>query len=502
MKTNNNDLYDLILALSPSEKRYFHRFAQRHIIGEGNIYLKLFKILSAQDIYDEASARTALQQEKARFAVSKKQLYNLVLESLQQYHRDKESKEIVKRWVQSAHILIDKSLIKQAEKLWKKAWKKAQSEQLLAVMPEILLLERTLIEKKISDKKSEHLLVEWRHKWKAMQAMLNQMGNAAYFSLSIAQQHYQKVRLGNKAADKLALKMLESEAFKEASNSTIASVQLDCQRALSTYHFMQGDALEAYASNVKLLALFDKHSFLSDQYPSRYLMALNNFLIDNFQLHNWETLEDGLKKLKKLPDTPSFKKLRGIKKRIYEQSTLLEVNMLSMQKEFARLSILSDKIIKSLPQYGGQLSYPNQQSLFYLLALGNCFAGKADKALDHINQMLESYQKNTLEELHHYARLLQLLIHYELDNYELLPYLIASVKRILPKQTLQSTHLLIARLNQLLGAANRKERQSIYHAWAEEINQKELSKHESRFYEYLDLQYWLKKRTASKGSNL
>ena len=491
MKFPSTDLFDLIHALSPAEKKHFHRFAQRHVIGEGNLYLQLFKILSAQRTYNEAQARLEIQQDKARFAVSKKQLYNLILEALQFYHRAKESQEQVKRWIQSANILIDKGLISQAEKLWTKAWKKAEGEQLHAIKPELLLLERIVLEKKISHKKSGQMLAEWQQKWQAMLKGFEQMGDAAHHSLLIAQKHHQKIRLGNTSD----FNLLTSPAFQLALKSDIASVQMDCQRAISTYHFMQGDAQKAHASNTTLLALFDQYPFLSDQYPSRYLMALNNFLIDNFQLQNWQDLEAGLETLKKLPDVPAFKKLKGIKKRIYEQSTLLEVNMLSVQKAFTRLSALSTSIIESLPKYGGALSYPNHQSLLYILAMGNCFAGQADNALELINEMLDKHRKNTLEELHHYARLLQLIIHYELNNLELLPYLIASVRRSLPEQTSESTTILLIRLSQLAGTINTRERKNICQSWAAEIQQQGLQKREHRFYEYLDMVYWLKQKT-------
>jgi hypothetical protein len=492
MKSPSTDLFDLIHALSPAEKKHFHRFAQRHVIGEGNLYLQLFKILSAQRTYDETQARLAIQQDKGRFAVSKKQLYDLILEALPFYHRAKESREQLKRWIQSAHILIDKGLISQAEKLWKKSWAKAQAEQLQPIMPELLLLERILLEKKIGHKKSEQFIASWQQKWQAMLKDMEQMGNAAYHGLLIAREHHQKIRPGQQQATDI----LTSDTFRQALQSELASVQLDCQRAISTYHFMQGQAQQAYASNATLLSLFDQHPFLSDQYPSRYLMALNNFLIDNFQLQNWQDLEAGLEKLKKLPDTPAFKKLRGIKKKIFEQSTLLEVNMLSVQKAFTRLSSRTTSILESLPKYGGALSYPNHQSLLYILAMGNCFAGQADTALGLVNEMLDKHRKNTLEELHHHARLLQLLIHYELNNLELLPYLIASVRRALPEQTSESTTILLAKLSQLASAANKQEKKNIYQSWAAATQQKELQKREHRFYEYLDMVYWLKLKTG------
>jgi len=494
MKNSSDDLYQLICALSASEKRYFNQYAKRHTIGKVNNYYELYQIISRQEVYDEIAARQAISLKKGHFAVVKRQLYEQLLDSLQQYHREMNSQEKCKRILQSSYLLLEKGLILQAEKRWKKASKLIKEEGLYALYTEMLLQERALIEKKINRPSSSKAIDAWEKKWKDMQAKLKQIGIAAQRSLAVAHQHYRKVRLQEEEADVAYL--VQDKILTDILEEGPASARLDVLRALSTYHFMQGASQKAFHYNEALLKLFEANAYLQPLYPQRYMMALNNFLIDNFQLQNWQAVEEGLATLRKLPSQKAFKRLKGLEHRIFEQSSLLEINMLVTRKAYQEASHFSLRQIKALQKLQGNLSYPNRLSLLYLMALSHLLASRPEDAIDCINAFLELHQKNTLEELHRFGRLLQLLIHFELENYELLPYLIQSVRRSNQDFHPQSTSLMLSSLQQLLNAAGKKSRMAIFQNWKTTIADAGLEKKEGRFYEYLDIAYWLNQKIA------
>ena len=60
MKKPSDALFRLAKAMTPSEKRYFHQYARRHVIGGQNNYLALFQLLSKQEAYDEEALKEAL----------------------------------------------------------------------------------------------------------------------------------------------------------------------------------------------------------------------------------------------------------------------------------------------------------------------------------------------------------------------------------------------------------------------------------------------------------
>ncbi|MBL7791558.1 MAG: hypothetical protein JNK77_04505, partial [Saprospiraceae bacterium] len=84
MKPPSQEVYQLIKAMTPAEKRFFRRQAERHTLGEVNQYLVLFDAIEAQDNYDEDALRQALGANgiAGYLAVGKRYLMEQLLDSL------------------------------------------------------------------------------------------------------------------------------------------------------------------------------------------------------------------------------------------------------------------------------------------------------------------------------------------------------------------------------------------------------------------------------------
>ncbi|MCB0571528.1 MAG: hypothetical protein KDC66_17280 [Phaeodactylibacter sp.] len=500
MKKASTSVYRLIQAMTPSEKRYFQQYAGR----TQSRHLQLFRILNHQPRYDEDAARRQMPGKPGRghFAVLKRQLMEHLLDCLGQYHRDKSPAERLKRKLHAARILQEKGLFSLMEQELKASRKLLGQYQLNRHWPELLALERSLVERGLSTMKRPEPLRQWQAEWQAGLDALQEEGRFAYYSLHIAHQHYKKIQLAG-AGDAEALQALvESENFQAGRNSPQLRCRMDYFRALSTYHFMQRQARQALQANAELLRLFEDNAQLMELYPQHYLAALNNYLIDHFQLRQWPELEEGLKKLKGLPARPLFRKASGASEKAFEQSAMLELNMLLAKQELGLALTVLPEIESGLRQYGRRIAAHNQQALWYLMSY-ICFRqSRPDKGLELLNELLQARQKGMLEELNRFANLLQLLLHYELGNYELLPYLITSVRRQHQglKPAYRSEQLLFDCLRRLLGSADKAQQKNALNRLSESIENEELKVKEARFFEYLDLSRWPAIR-ASENKN-
>lgn len=500
MKNPSTAVHQIIHSMTASEKRYFQQYAGRQAAGEPQQYLTLFQILCQQPVYDEAAAGRQMpgQPGKGHFAVVKRHLYQHLLDALSQYHRRNNPSERLKGKLHAAQILRDKGLFTLMEQELRTARKLLKQYQLNRHWPELLELERSLVEKGLSQISNPALVEQWRTDWEQGLEALQEEGRFAFFSLHIAHRHYQKIQLPGPEASIKLKELTESEAFMAGRNSPHLRSRMDYFRALSTYHFMQRQPQAALQANAELIQLFEANGFLIELYPQRYLAALHNFLIDLFQMRQWGMLDEGLQKLKALPSHPAFRKLRGVREKAFEQRATLELNMHLAKGAYSAAMAAIPEIEAGLRQYGRRIAPHNRQTLWYLMAY-ICFLESApDRGLGLLNELLQARQKGVLEELNRFANLLQLLLHYELGNYELLPYLIASVRR--QHQGLQpdylSEQLLMECLRRLLNAADKERRREALNKLSEEIENQGLKKTEVRFFEYLDLKKWLKKRGA------
>ena len=128
-KKASSDLFELVHAMTPSEKRHFRLASVRAIGEDANRYMRLFDIVEHQSEVDEDAARKKMgMREKARFSRLKNYLYKALLESLEDYYRDQTVDAQFFHNLNRAQILITKRLFSQAGKLLRKAAKLAETK--------------------------------------------------------------------------------------------------------------------------------------------------------------------------------------------------------------------------------------------------------------------------------------------------------------------------------------------------------------------------------------
>ena len=492
MKSNPSSTYQLIQRLTPAEQRTFHHLAHRHTHQRSMAYYNLYEILRKQPVCDEEVARETMALSKPHFSVIKRQLFDHLLSALAYHHRQSHDLETGRRLLQQTRLLLEKGLNELAAKRHRKAKRLIEDHQLLELQTECLMLQRDLLEQRINQTDAAQDINQLEQDWAAATTALQQAGTAACSSLKVAHQHHRKVRSHSPPGQQSNIPDLQKEPFKDLLQAAQWTTKLDARRALSTFHFMNAAPARAFTHNQALLQLFRDAPFLTERYPARFLTVFQNLLIDHFQLQHWAEVERGLQQLRELPRQKAFRRLQGIEQRIIERSTLLEVNMLVARKSYARGHQLASTLVPKLEEQTLRLSYPNQQSLLYLLAICQWLNGAADTAQVTLNLFLNRYRKKTLEELYHFARLLQLAIHYDQKHFDLLPYLIKAFRRSHEGFYPKSTVLLLQYLQQLIKAPGATEQRQLLKDWRDKIEKGKLPEKESRFYEYLDLIYWIK----------
>src|SRR6187402_1741343 len=106
-----DSLFTLIKSLNKTEKGYLKKNSSFHIINkERNNYIKIFDAIDAQDVYDESKLLKKFKNERFinQIAVAKNYLYDIILESLESYHKTFTSELISS--LNRSEILVGKGL--------------------------------------------------------------------------------------------------------------------------------------------------------------------------------------------------------------------------------------------------------------------------------------------------------------------------------------------------------------------------------------------------------
>ncbi|HMS34875.1 MAG TPA: hypothetical protein PKC91_12400, partial [Ignavibacteria bacterium] len=146
----SDEIFQLVKSLTKQEKTYFKKFATAFIGEEGSNYLKMFDEISNQavreEVYNEEKIKKGSYSGKflKNLSYHKNYLYNMIMSSLINYHKDNKEIIFVRNLLSQVEILTGKLLYDQALKVLGRAAKIAEEKDMFLLSYEINFLDRIL----------------------------------------------------------------------------------------------------------------------------------------------------------------------------------------------------------------------------------------------------------------------------------------------------------------------------------------------------------------------
>jgi hypothetical protein len=158
------------------EKRHFTLFSQRHIIGPENNYLRLFDAMDAQKDYDEDAILEKFANEKFAKQLHriKNYLYELILRSLAEFHKNKTIGGEIRSKLESAEILFAKGLPVQANKILTAVRELIEIYEQPHFWPELLELEKKYLNYLSGNQDFSELIDEHSNQFRLAQEQLGE----------------------------------------------------------------------------------------------------------------------------------------------------------------------------------------------------------------------------------------------------------------------------------------------------------------------------------------
>lgn len=453
--TPSSDLFDLIKSLSKSEKRYFK--LQAALQGGEKNYLKLFDLLDGMSDYDPQLVTKIYKEEKIvkNIAVVKNYLYQNILKSIRSFYQKKSIQLQLADLLFEADFLDKKGLYLQSSKLLKKAKKLALDYHKTDVLIKILVHQINIAF--VNDKKIvsevEQLCQELNT------ACENWYYEISYWSKKSILFSWYRVRAFS-TSEKLDEK-LEQFAFPKNTPALEYSfyAHLNFYQSTSYLARMRGNHQEAVLIYRKIIALWENQPLIIQEKPYQYKMHLSNFLGICINTNQLDDFEFYLKKFKALP-VQNFNEAGES----FQNITYLELLYYMNVGQLAAAQSLVPEIEIGLKKYAHKINkarefifYNNITSLYFI-------SQKYSDALDWLNKIVHDSKSAQREDLQQFARIMQLVLHYELNNDRVLDYLFQSTYRSLKRQReLQAfERLTLQLLKQLLTATSEKEKRQLF----------------------------------------
>lgn len=430
-KTPSIKLYNLVKSLSGSEKRYFKLFVTTKEKGN-NKYARLFDAIDAQIAFDDEELRQSIYGdapiETRKYSELKSYLYDLILKSLQSYDEKSSVDYKLKNMLLAVRTLFKRSLFEDCKDILKKAKKTAREYEDFNTLIEILDWEKriayTQTDIAFLDKELNRISDEEKK-------YIEQLNNvSAYRSVffkilvSLRKDYYGKSDQQKKELERAVGSPL-MKSIEEASSN---KAKILFYRIQSIYFFANSEFNKFYDTSKLLLNFMENNDRLLKEDVSEYISALNNHIVSCGILKNYKEVRGTLEKLSKVRPITKDDTVK-----IGRQYYMNKFRLCITSGEFAEGLEELKKHLKEIEKADKKLFNKNSFYFQYFCI----YFGSEDfnSALNVLNEWLSvmagSVERKDLQSL---ARILNLIIHYELGNTILLDSLLRSTYRYLNKE--------------------------------------------------------------------
>ncbi|MDZ4796345.1 MAG: hypothetical protein SGI83_18900, partial [Bacteroidota bacterium] len=198
------------------------------------------------------------------------------------------------------------------------------------------------------------------------------------------------------------------------------------------YAFIRQDFLQYYRYSQKWVDIFSDYPGLLKVETASYIKGMHNLMGAHFNLMNQEKLAACIKQFELFTKQKHLEENENDRILAYQYLYAARINLYFLQGTFTKGLRMVPFLEEMLKEYHLYLDTHRVLVFYYKIACLYFGSGNNEKAIDYLNRIIN--QKGDLRtDLQCYARLLHLIAHYELGNFDLLEYLIKSVYRYMAK---------------------------------------------------------------------
>lgn len=489
-------LFQLVKSLTKSEKRNFKLYAKRNTGTDDLKVIQLFDALDKMNEYDERLLlKKASGIRKQQLSNIKAHLYKLVLSSLRLIREEDNIDIYLHEQMDHARILFNKGLYLQSLKILDKLKETARTFQQLTYLQQALFFEKkieTLFITRSMQNRADKLTAE-ADTINAQLALVNQLSNLA---LQLYSWYIQNGHARNKNDLEGIKQFFEKQFPPQAREAKGFYERLYSYQCFVWYAFIRQDFLQYYRYSQKWVNLFEEYPALLKVETASYIKGMHNLMGAQFNLLNEPRLAASIRSFEHFTRQKFLQENENNRILAYQYLYTSRINLYFLRGTFTKGLRLVPFLEDMLKQYGLYLDTHRVLVFYYKIACLYFGSGNNEKAIDYLNRIIN--QKGDLRtDLQCYARLLHLIAHYELGNFDLLEYLIKSVYRYMAKMEN------LSRVEEEMFTFLRRSFRVGAHALKPEfekllikLRQYEGNPLESRAFVYLDVISWLESKIS------
>lgn len=488
----SSELFKLIKSLSKSEKRFF-KLSSALQSGEKN-YLKIFDFIEKQPNYDEDELKDFFADETfvKHLPSEKNHLYRLILKSLRVYYSEQSASSILKQELKNVEILYSKALYKECEKFVSRAKTLAKENEEFYYWYELIAWEKRLMEAAYEDGEFSQDLDELVREEEEVIAKLR---NVAEYQVV-----YSKINLvfrsggftRNEAERQIVADIADYHLIK-GKNTALST------RASSMCYYIKGLCAattrnydDSFQFFNRTRTILDNNPLIKEDLGQRYVLTLSHLIRCHIDMRQYEEAEKLIHEMRALEGQKGFNST-DVTLRILTSSYNAEFAVLHAMGAFIRSKKLAEEVEKIELQLQDKITKEQSILFQYNKAYAYFANGEFKRALNTLNEVLNDNEQRLRQDVYSFARIFNLIIHYELENFDFLEYVVKSTNRYLNKteRDYQIEGCVIKHIRKLAKTVTQNQRSEILEKMKAEVDQLMNDQQERVVLEYFHLPAWI-----------
>lgn len=496
-KPESDPLFALIKSLTKAEKRQFKLYATPST-GEKDLkFVKLFDALDQMEEYDEKLIRKkAPGINIAQLSNIKGHLYKKILKSLRLLEINQSEDIEIRENIDYARVLYNKGLYKQSLKILDKIKVKAKESHEYALQLEIIDFEK-LIEGQYITRSVDNRAEELGQEASELTVRLARSHEFSNLALSLYGLYLKLGSARNESDFKVVSRFFYRKLPDYQENELSFFEKLHLYQSLVWYNYIILDFVKCYRYAQAWVNLFHQHPDMKQNKPDLYVKGLHNLLAALFNIQHHRKFVEILDEIGSLRQLSINENVNTLVFIYYYNN---KINQHFMEGRFSEGLYLVDEVIDGLQNIESRIDQHRWLVFYYKIACLYFGSGDNRSAVKYLNMIINFRDSNLREDIQCFARILNLIAHYELGNNDLLEYQIKSTYRYLVKMdNLQKVQKEIIKWLRRTPQMRENEVRTAFIDLKERLAAISQEKFEVRPYLYLDIVSWLESKIEGKS---
>lgn len=493
-----DSLFKLIKSLSRNEKGYFKKIMAAISPVENKQVIKLFDAIESQKEYDEEKIKQKFKDDKLskNLSVSKNYLFNAILSTLRNYHKENTVSARIRGYLTDAEYLYSKNLYDEFEEYVIKAEELSERNERhllqLASMDDLFrsrsLLQHDFKEKlKLSEDKYRKQikilqeyreLIEFRYLWD----VYNELSNRRYHNPNL---------------DKELSELLRSPLLQEDYVPSSYRAGLNHFNILANIY---SDILKNYPKgtelNRKYLTFLENEDWKLSDDPKLKFGAYSNLMVSLINTKLYDEFKIVMGKFKSY--ALNFPQLEYA--RYEKEMMLMQVYFIKSLKIEEGINYINEneENVYRFEKLMNKSFYMSMVDNYYILYF---LGGNFSKALHWTNKMIQ-YKTDLRLDVKVFAQIFYLLIHHELNNIDHIEYSLRAVGRFLnqhsPRNDEHYEWIVFDFFGKLVKYQSEKEMLNLYRSLHHSLENVRHLPHNTNVLEFFDIAAWARSKNEKR----